>query len=351
MKKLTVGVLFGGRSTEHEVSLSSASAVLDHLDRNKYDVVQIGITREGFWYRYDGNTEGIRSGSWVSESGNIPVLLSPNREYPGLLELTGTEYRYTPLDVVFPVLHGQFGEDGTLQGLLEMSGIPFVGCDMLSSAVGMDKPIAKTLAASAGFKVPPFLMAVQGTSIEELTASAEALGYPLYVKPARSGSSIGISKVYNRDDLLSGIREAWNHDSRIIIESHVEGVEIGCAVMGNSELVTGEIDEVALAGEFFDHTEKYSLATAAIHLPARLDAAQAAQAKDIAIRIYRLLGCSGLSRVDLFLSPEGDFYFNEVNTIPGFTATSRYPNMMRAAGIEFPELLDLLVKTAMVRGR
>jgi D-alanine---D-serine ligase len=349
MDKLTIGVLFGGASAEYEVSLSSASAVIQYLNQDLYDVIMIGITKDGRWFRYGGDVEAIKEDRWSAHPSCLPAVLSPDRSRKGLIELVNTEYRFTPLDVVFPVLHGQNGEDGTVQGLFQLANIPFVGCDLLSSALCMDKPLAKTLTAEAGIAVPSFIIAVKGDSEEDTITAADRLGYPLYIKPARSGSSIGITKAYNRDELKAGIKEAWRHDSKIIIESHVDGIELGCAVLGNNEPITGAIDEISLSGEFFDNVEKYTLNSASIHMPSRISPEKVQEAKDTALRIYRILGCSGLARVDLFLTPGGTLLFNEVNTIPGFTATSRYPNMMRGAGIEFADLLDHLVQTALNR--
>lgn len=351
MSKLAVGVLFGGCSTEHDVSLSSAAAVLKHLNREKYDVVTIGVTRDGRWYRYYGETDGIREDGWSSGSASVPAMLSPNRAMKGLIELTGTEYRFTPLDVVFPVLHGRNGEDGTMQGLLELSGIPFVGCDTLSSAICMDKAISKTLVEAAGIRVPPFMTIAAGEPLTRSLEAADKWGFPLYVKPARSGSSIGITKAYTRQELIAGAEAALLHDGKAVIERHVDGFELGVAVLGSARPITGAIDEIELAGEFFDLTEKYALTTASIHLPARITPEQAEEARETALRIYRLLGCSGLARVDLFRAEDGSLLFNEVNTIPGFTATSRYPSMMREAGIEFPELLDRLIASAVSEAR
>ncbi|MFX3635659.1 MAG: D-alanine--D-serine ligase VanG [Candidatus Pristimantibacillus sp.] len=350
MNKIIVGVLFGGCSTEYEVSLSSATAVIEHLDRDKYEVVMIGITRDGCWYRYNGDIKAIREDRWSEHTSCVPAVLSPSKETNGLIELVHTEFRITALDIVFPVLHGKNGEDGTMQGLLELSGIPFVGCDTLSSAVCMDKAVAKHLVQAAGIDVPSSITVLAGDSIAEAVAAADKLGFPLYVKPSKSGSSIGITKAYTKQELMIGIEEAFSHDDKIVIEQHVVGFEVGCAILGHSSrrLVVGEIDEIALTGEFFDHDEKYSLGTAAIHLPARVDTAMASQVKDMAIRIYRVLGCSGLARVDLFHTSDGRLLFNEVNTIPGFTAHSRYPNMMNHAGIPFPELLDRLIASALL---
>ncbi|SFE69004.1 D-alanine---D-serine ligase [Paenibacillus algorifonticola] len=345
MNKIRVGVLFGGCSTEYEVSLSSAAAVLEHLNRDKYEVVMIGITRDGRWYRYNGDIADIREDCWSGQPDKcMPALLSPSKETRGLIELVHTEFHITTLDVVFPVLHGKNGEDGTVQGLLELSGLPFVGCGTLSSAICMDKAVAKNVVQAAGLEVPPSITVLAGDSIAEAVKAAAKLGFPLYVKPSRSGSSIGITKAYTEQELISGIEEAFTHDGKIVIEQHVIGFEVGCAVLGDaSQPIIGEIDEIALTGEFFDHEEKYSLGTAAIHLPARIHKEIADKVKDMALRIYSVLGCSGLARVDLFYASDGRLLFNEVNTLPGFTAHSRYPNMMKHAGIAFPELLERLI--------
>jgi len=346
MKKLVIGIVFGGCSAEHDVSLSSAAAVVGHLNRERYDVVPVGITRDGRWLRYFGDAQDIAADRWSEHPRCVPAMLSPDRSRKGLIEFAGTEYRFTPLDVVFPVLHGKYGEDGTLQGLLELAAIPFVGCGTLSSAVCMDKEAAKIWARAAGVEVAPYWTVEAGDPLEASLAKAAELGYPLYVKPARSGSSIGITKAYGERELIQGLKTALLHDGKAIVERHVDGVELGCAVIGHSQPVTGEIDEIELAGEFFDLSEKYSLATAKIHLPARIAPETAEAARRLALRIYRALGCSGLARVDLFLTKDGRLLFNEVNTIPGFTAKSRFPSMMREAGIGFAELLDRLIDAA-----
>ncbi|GGG54394.1 D-alanine--D-serine ligase VanG [Paenibacillus radicis (ex Gao et al. 2016)] len=353
MTKTTVAIVFGGCSTEYEVSLSSASAVIEHLNIEVYDIVMIGISREGNWYRYRGETALIREDRWLDHPSCVPAVISPSRHHKGLLELVGTEHRFTPLDIVFPVLHGKNGEDGTIQGLLELSGIPFVGCGTLSSALCMDKAFAKTVALAAGIDVPDFVTVIPGMTVAEAVAAASKLGYPLYVKPARSGSSIGISKAYTEQELAAGIEEALRHDSKLVIERHVDGIELGCAILGHADagLIAGEIDEIALTGEFFDYVEKYSLSTAAIHLPSRVDAEMKELVKATALRIYRELDCSGFARVDLFLANDGRLLFNEVNTIPGFTSKSRYPNMMRHAGIDFPDLLDRLIESGLKEAR
>ncbi|SFI49261.1 D-alanine---D-serine ligase [Paenibacillus sp. UNC496MF] len=348
--KIALGVLFGGASTEYAVSLSSAAAVIRELDRSKYDLTLIGITRDGRWLRYFGGEDDIRDDRWAAHPGCVTAFLSPDRSRKGLFELAGTEYRFTPLDAVFPVLHGRNGEDGTLQGLLELADLPFVGCGSLSSAVCMDKAVAKTLVEAAGVRVPEAatLTAAQWAAGER--GGLDRLAYPVYVKPARSGSSIGITKAHGPAELEAGIAEALRHDDKLVVETHVDGVEIGCAVLGGTELFAGALDEIELSGGFFDHDEKYSLRTSSIHLPARIGKAKTDEARETALRVYRALGCSGYARVDLFLAADGALYFNEANTIPGFTPASRYPNMMRAAGLAFPDLLDRLVEEAL-RGR
>ncbi|MFC4601069.1 D-alanine--D-serine ligase VanG [Cohnella hongkongensis] len=347
MRKTAIAIVFGGCSTEYEVSLSSAAAVIDHLNEDSYQVIPIGITREGEWYRYYGDAASIREDRWTTHPSRIPAVLSTSRDRKGLIELVGTEYRFTALDVVFPVLHGRNGEDGTLQGLLELSDIPFVGCGMLSSALCMDKAYAKTIASAAGIDVAESVTLYPGSSVAEAVGSADKLGYPLYVKPARSGSSIGITKAHDEKELQEGIEQALLHDDKIVVERHVDGFEIGCAVLGTSDPFIGEIDEIELTSSFFDYDQKYTLSASFIHLPARIDAETSARAKAAALTVYRALGCSGFARVDFFLASDGRLLFNEVNTIPGFTSNSRYPNMMRQAGLSFPELLDRLIASAL----
>lgn len=347
MKKATVAVLFGGCSTEYEVSLSSAAAIIEHLDRDRYHIVTVGITRNGQWLLYKGEVEGIRDDSWHAHPDCSPACISPSREVRGLIEFISTEFRIIPIDVVFPVLHGKNGEDGTVQGLLELSGIPFVGCGTLSSAICMDKDIAHTLVCNAGIATPDSITLHEGDSIDKAAVDAARLGFPLYVKPAKSGSSFGITKAFDEGELIDGIKLALSHDDKVVIERHIQGFEVGCAVLGHTDPIVGEVDEIEIAGHFFDHHEKYSLETSSIHLPARIGADISAKVKETALKIYRTLGCKGLARVDMFLTSEGGLVFNEVNTMPGFTSTSRYPNMLRSIGISYAEILDRLVAHAL----
>lgn len=346
MQKITVAVLFGGFSTEYDVSLQSAASVIDHLDRSKYELILIGITRMGTWLKFQGTTDDIREDIWHAHPGCTEAFISPSRQASGIVELIGTEFRVLPVDVVFPVLHGKNGEDGTLQGLLEMSGIPFVGCDTLSSAISMDKAIASQLVKAAGVEAAASVTIFDGDPLDMAVDHAAKLGFPLYIKPARSGSSHGITKAYNTRQLREGIEIAFHHDRKVVIEQNIEGFEVGCAVLGHSDPLVAEVDEIELSCDFFDYEEKYSLKTSKIHLPARISAQTAEQVKNHARLIYRTLGCTGLARVDMFLTGDGRILFNEINTMPGFTAASRYPNMMRHSHVSYQELMDRLIQLA-----
>lgn len=346
MEKKTIAVLFGGCSNEYEVSLISAASVIEHMDTEKYNLVLVGITKDGVWLRYTGNVDDIRNDRWHTHPGCIPSFFSPSKEVKGLIELVNTEYHVTPIDVVFPVLHGKNGEDGTLQGLLELSGIPFVGCDTLSSAICMDKEIAHTLVQAAGINTPRSLTVYEDENIENAVAEAKALGFPVYVKPAKSGSSLGITKAHDEQELVEGVALAFSHDNKVVIEQNIDGFEVGCAVLGHADPMIGVVDEIELTGDFFDHTEKYSLIGSKIHLPARIDANTTIKVKETALAIYKVLGCKGFARVDMFLAKDGTIVFNEVNTIPGFTSNSRYPKMLCASGISYTDILDQLIELA-----
>jgi len=346
MNKTRVAVIFGGCSTEYEVSLKSGAAVIENLNKALYDIVLVGITREGNWLRYFGGVEEIMNDTWHLDKDCRPAAFSPDRGRTALLEFCGSGFITTQIDVAFPVMHGKNGEDGTLQGLLELAGIPFVGCGTLSSALCMDKDTAHKLAQISGVRVPPSITAEDYVDIRDIIKRTETLRYPMFVKPARAGSSFGITKAGYPEELYDAITEAFRHDSKIVIEEAVEGFEVGCAVLGNNELTVGVVDEIELRQGFFDYREKYTLASSKIHLPARIDGQTAERIRETALRLYRALGCKGFARVDMFLTPTGNIVFNEINTIPGFTAQSRYPRMLEAAGINFEEVLDRLINLA-----
>ena len=353
MDRKKIAVIFGGCSTEYEVSLQSAYAVLKGLERcygngkeeeKGLEIIPIGITRKGDWYRYTGDYRKLQNETWDQDFGElIPVVISQSRTVKGMIELS-QKPRVVKLDLAFPVLHGRNGEDGTVQGVFELAGIPVVGCNTLSSALCMDKDKAHRLVEHAGILVPKAVTRCNTKKDREsLEEAVKELAYPLFVKPVRAGSSFGITKIYGKQELWPAVERAFLYDDEIIIEENVEGFEVGCAVLGKEELITGRVDEIELTEGFFDYTEKYTLKTSKIHMPARIEETCEKRIQETAVKIYKTLGCSGFARVDMFLKPAGEIVFNEVNTIPGFTDHSRYPNMMKGIGMTFEEILERLI--------
>ena len=337
MDRLKIAILFGGCSEEHPVSVKSAQEVAKNLDLEKYEPFYIGITKNGAWklcHYPDAN--------W--EKGSCrPAMLSPDRSVHGLLVLEQGQYKTIPLDMVFPVLHGKLGEDGAMQGLLELSGIPYAGCDVQSSALCMDKSLTKIVARNAGIATPNFWTVTANENID-----ADRLTYPVFVKPARSGSSFGVSKVCGKEKLLRAVETARQYDSKVLIEEAVVGSEVGCAILGNDlDLIAGEVDQICLSHGFFrihqeNEPEKGS-ENATVIVPADISAEARLLVQETAKAVYRALGCRGLSRVDMFLKEDGKVILNEVNTLPGMTSYSRYPRMMAAAGLPLAEVIDSLV--------
>ncbi len=343
-QKARIAVIFGGCSSEHEVSLQSATAVLENMDTEKYEVIPIGITREGDWYLYTGPIQNIAGSAWEEDKADLcPVSVSQSRTAKGFWALSGDRFPFIQVDLIFPVLHGKNGEDGTLQGMFELAGIPVVGCGTLSSALCMDKDRAHKLVSLAGIPVPKSVTFNRFSKEAAFQKIREKLTYPLFVKPVRSGSSFGVTRVTEKENLESAVELAFGYDTEVIVEEEVNGFEVGCAILGTDSLTVGRVDEIELSGTFFDYTEKYTLQSSKIHMPARVDAATEARIQNTAKIIYKALGCSGFARVDLFYTPSGEIVFNEVNTIPGFTSHSRYPNMMKGIGLSFPALLDRLI--------
>lgn len=344
MQKKKLAVIFGGNSTEYEVSLQSAYSVFENINKDKFDVVPIGITRDGEWYRYTGETERIRDNTWFEDGENLySVVVSQSRSVKGFLEFKENNVSVIKVDLVFPVLHGKNGEDGTLQGLFELAGIPVVGCGTLSSALCMDKDRAHKLVSLAGIWVPKsvtFNRLNKEAAFQEIEAN---LTYPLFVKPVCAGSSFGITKVSEKQKLEAAVELAFKHDTEVIVEENIDGFEVGCAILGINEFIVGRVDEIELSGGFFDYTEKYTLKSSNIYMPARIDENTEKRIKDTAVTIYKVLGCSGFARVDMFYTPSGRIVFNEVNTIPGFTVHSRYPSMMNGIGLSFEQMLDKLI--------
>ena len=344
MQKKTIAIIFGGNSTEYWVSLQSASSVFENINKEKYDVVPIGITRDGDWYHYTGETEKIAEDTWSEDHENLhPVAVSQNRSVKGFIEFTAEGSRIIRVDLVFPVLHGKNGEDGTLQGLFELAGIPVVGCDTLSSALCMDKDRIHKLVCLAGIAVPKSVTFRSSGKMAALQRIEKELSYPVFVKPVRAGSSFGITKVARQQELDAAIQLAFEHDAEVIVEESVDGFEVGCAVLGTDEPIVGRVDEIEVPGGFFDYKEKYTQKASKIHMPARIDPETEKRIQDAAISIFKTAGCSGFARVDMFYTPSGEIVFNEVNTIPGLTSHSRYPNMMKGIGLSFVDMLDKLI--------
>ena len=341
-----IAILFGGCSPEYSVSLQSAYSVITHIDRKKYTPILIGISNAGDWFKYDGEIEKIPADTWCNEKDCIPVVVSPSRTIHGILTIKNGKIKEMYIDAAFPVLHGKNGEDGTVQGLFELAGIPVVGCGVLSSALCMDKDRAHKLVQAAGISVPQSFVLQNDMDAEIALMQAEEIGYPLFVKPVGAGSSYGITKVTERNQLPAALKLAFSYDNKVIIEECISGFEVGCAVLENDGLMVGEVDEIELEKGFFDFTEKYTLKTSSIHVPARISAEEATKIKEMAKLIYKTLDCRGFARVDMFLDDTGRIIFNEVNTIPGFTTHSRFPNMMKAVHISFEQIISIAIDKA-----
>lgn len=342
MKK-AVCILFGGQSSEYEVSLMSASSVIENLDKDKYEVINIGITREGKWLRYYGDVEGIKDGSWHLNNCS-EILINPCQD-GGILEISDGELAPLKIDVIFPVIHGKYGEDGSIQGLLEILGIPYIGCGVASSAISMDKDYAHKLVEHSGIQVAKSLALNKSFIKKDVRNFIEKVGFPIFVKPANEGSSIGMTRARNNDELFKGIEEALNFDNKVVLEENIDGYEVACAIIGNKELIIGEVSEIELPkGLFLDYQEKYKGENINIHIPARISDYLKDKVIKTAKDIYRILGCNGLSRVDMFIDKNERIIFNEVNTMPGFTTTSIFPKMLISSKMTYGEILDKLIE-------
>lgn len=354
-RKLHVGVFFGGRSAEHEVSLQSAKNVIEALNPEKYDLTLIGIDRDGQWYLNDTSHFLLNSEKpellKLNQSGD-PLVLRPGAAQQ-LVSQSGIS-AIPALDVVFPVLHGTYGEDGAVQGLLRMAGVPFVGSGILGSAVGMDKDVMKRLLVQAQIPTTPWvtLHSWQRNDIDVDQIIEELGGYPLFVKPANLGSSVGIHKVKKREDLEPAIHDAFRYDHKILVEQGLHCREIECSVLGNERPIVSVPGEIIVKAEFYSYEAKYIDADgAALQIPADLPKETAEQIQNLAVQAFQCLGAEGLSRVDSFLTPEGDVFINEINTMPGFTRISMYPKLWEASGIAYSELLDRLIELALERAQ
>lgn len=343
MYKINVAVLFGGCSEEHTVSVKSAMELAANIDMEKYQPFYIGITKSGVWKLCEKPCL-----DW-ERYAKTPVVFSPGRNTHGLLIQKDEGYEIQRVDVVFPIIHGKFGEDGSIQGLLELSGIPYVGCDIQSSVICMDKSLAYTAAKNAGIEVPDFQIIQDGDRPE-----SGRFNFPLFVKPARSGSSFGVNKVDKAEDLCAAINEARQYDRKVLIEQAISGSEVGCAILGTgADLIVSEVDQIRLKHGFFKiHQEaqpEKGSENATIKVPADLPAEVRERIQKTARKIYQTLGCRGLARIDLFLREDGQIVLNEVNTMPGLTSYSRYPRMMTATGFTLSGLIDRLIELALRR--
>lgn len=342
-KKIRVGILFGGKSAEHEVSLRSAKSILDALDRGKYEPVLIGIAKDGKWKIVDEKLLPPGDALAIGVSSDETALV-PSSE--GELSGPATAGR---IDVVFPVLHGPFGEDGTVQGLLRLANVPFVGPGVLGSAVGMDKDVMKRLLRDAGIPNAKFL-AFRSHEQVSFETVWEALGLPIFVKPANLGSSVGVSKATDEASFHTAVEEAFRYDTKIIVEEAIIGREIECAVLGNEHPIASVPGEVIPYAEFYSYEAKYIDADGAgLEIPAKLDPETAKHVQDIAVRTFRTLACEGMGRVDCFLRDNGEILVNEINTIPGFTSISMYPKLWEVSGVGYAELIDRLIRLAIDR--
>ena len=352
MSKKTIAVLFGGQSSENEVSKVSAATVISNMNTDKYYVLPVYITKTGEWLLYDGPVENINSNGWEKYATNC--ILSPDTNHAGLLRIVGDKVKNIPVDLVFPVLHGAFGEDGTIQGLLELARLPYVGCGVLSSAVSMNKAYTKIIADSVGIAQAKYTVIYR----HELEADAqkciekieEKCGYPCFVKPACAGSSVGITKAHNHDELLDGLWVAAKEDYTIVVEENINGRELECGVLGNLDVQASVVGEILAAAEFYDYDAKYNNKESKTVLPADIPEEKAQEIREDAVKIFKALDGRGLSRVDFFLENDTNrVIFNEINTLPGFTAISMYPMLFNEAGYSTEELIDKLIDLGLKR--
>ena len=352
MKKLNICVLFGGVSPEHEVSLRSAESVLNHLGPEKYNVYPVGITKEGNWVLFGGRDwSELPTGSWRDHPANRTAAISPIRGQ-GLLSFEGDNVVRERIDVVFPVLHGENGEDGSVQGLLQLAGIPYVGCHVAASAACMDKSMTKLIAGLTGIRQADWELVtrdqLRAHPQEALDRVEARFSYPVFVKPAGTGSSVGVSKARGREALLAALENAVRFDRKVLVEEFIHGREVEVAVLGNETPAASICGEIDAGAEFYDYEAKYLTDTSTLYIPARISDLAAEEVRQAAVRIYRATGCTGLARVDFFVGFEDErVVFNEINTMPGFTSISMYPKLFEASGIPYGELLDRLVAYAL----
>lgn len=352
MDKKKIIILFGGVSSEHEVSRVSAYSVVQNLPKDKYEAILIGITKDGRWFLYEGPIDAMPDGSWENRPEKRPAYLCPDRAVSGVIVKDENGADIIKADCVFPVLHGRNGEDGTMQGLLQISGIPFIGCDTLSSAICMDKAVTHSLLSAVGIQQAKYLWFYSEkyqTAADKIKVKiASRLGYPVFVKPAASGSSVGVSKVTCERDLDAAVRKAAAEGRKILVEEAITGQEVECSVIGNEDPEAAKyVGEILASAEFYDYDDKYNSGKSQVVIPARIGSSVSDELRAIAVRAYRMLGCRGFARVDFFVRDGKEVLLNELNTIPGFTPISMYPKLWEASGVSYGELLDRLIELAL----
>ncbi len=349
----TILLLFGGASSEHEVSCSSLCSIYTTLDKTKYRILLVGITRDGRWLRTEASTEEILTGVWETLPTNRKAILSPSREDHGLLSLQDGVWETIRVDCVLPVLHGRYGEDGTIQGLCEVAGIPYMGPGVFSSATCMDKSKTKVLVERTAVRQADYYLLENHTYQKDASQALAAIEahfggrYPLFVRPCIAGSSVGVTKVRQSDQLAAALEEAFRHDRRLLVEETIVGREVEVAVLGNRDPRASVVGEVLSAHEFYDYEAKYINAASRTEIPARISSLAEERLRAAATTVYTAMDCVGLARVDFFLV-EGDIpVFNEINTLPGFTSISMYPKLWEATGLPYGSLLDTLIDLAL----
>lgn len=351
---MKLAVLFGGISSEHDISCLSAASILRNLDKTKYEIYPVGITQEGQWYYCPAcDADRVENGEWERMADKVPALLPPDRSVHGLVLLRDGRTETIRLDCVFPVLHGAGGEDGTVQGLLELAGIPYVGCGVAACANSMDKSITKALIEPTGVRQAKYYLALrydfERNAEGVVRTVADQLGsFPVFVKPCSQGSSVGVAKANDMLELAAGLTEAFKLDDKVLVEEFIDGHEVECAVLGNRNPIASTVGEIAATQEFYTFDAKYKDESSKLYIPAQITPQQLETVRQNALRVYAALGCRGLSRVDFFVTYEGgEVVFNELNSIPGFTSISMYPKLFDYEGIHYPELLDRLVTLAL----
>ena len=349
-------ILFGGQSSEHDVSRSSTASLLPHIDPDEISPVIVGVTKSGEWLLTRASAQEIADGSWEQRGDNLPAFLSPNRAMKGLQVIRDGHIESIGVDCIFPVMHGELCEDGAIQGLFELTGIPYVGPDICASACCMDKAVTKLVAASAGVRQARYFLVHQvdydADPADTVLRVEQAFGgeYPLFVKPASAGSSVGVSKAHNSAELKAALMCALQVCCKVLVEETIVGREVEVAVLGNHDPRASVVGEILAANEFYDFNAKYENGASRTVVPAQISDGASQRLREAAVKIYQVMGCSGLSRVDFFLLEDDEVVFNEINTIPGFTKISMYPMMWQASGIPYGELIVRLCRLAMERG-